>query len=184
MPALVSLLRGVNVGGRTISMSGLRDLYTSLGLEDVQSYVQSGNLVFRTRARDLRKLAAKLEDAIEGMAGFRTVIALRDTANLRDVVARNPFTGRADVLPNRFHVHFLCGPPSPDAPTNIAALKNTLPEEMHLLGRELYVNYPEGAGRSKLTPARLDKALGTPATARNWNTVTKLLEMAEKLDQP
>jgi uncharacterized protein (DUF1697 family) len=183
MPAIVSLLRGVNVGGRTISMSGLRDLYTSLGLEDVQSYVQSGNLVFRTRARDLKKLAMKLEDAIEGMAGFRSVIALRDTANLREVVARNPFAGRADVLPNRLHVHFLCGDPSTEAPSSITALNDAFPEELHLTGRELYVNYPEGAGRSKLTPARLDKALGTPSTARNWNTVTKLLEMAERLDR-
>lgn len=164
-------------------MSALRDLYASLGLEDVRTYVQSGNLVFRTRARDLGKLAGQLEDAIAGMAGFRAPVALRDASGLREVVEGNPFAGRSDVLPNRLHVHFLCGDPSGAAAAHIAALDRAFPEEMRLAGRELYVHYPNGAGQSKLTPARLDKALGTPCTARNWNTVVKLLEMAEALDR-
>lgn len=182
MPVIISLLRGVNVGGRTISMEGLRALYESLGFTGVQSYVQSGNLVFRTKDRDLPKLAQRLEDAIEGMAGFRPPVALRVTADLRAVVACNPFAGRDDVPPNRLQVHFLVGDPTVDAAARIAAAAAGFPEELHLLGRELFVNYANGVGESKLTPARIDKALGTPSTARNWNTVTKLLALAEKLE--
>src|SRR5215468_10580846 len=98
MVAIVSLLRGVNVGGHNmIGMEALRALYASLKLRDPQTYVQSGNVVFQAESRDLVKLADQIEKAIERSAGFRPSVILRTVAEMRDVVARNPFAERRGV---------------------------------------------------------------------------------------
>lgn len=182
MPVLVSLLRGVNVGGHhKINMDALRTLCESLGLRHVQTHVQSGNVVFLAPPSKLPNLAARIETAIEKSCGFRPSAILRTTDELRDVVARNPFAARPDVPPNRLLVTFLAADPGPEARDRVRAIK-TDPEELHIDGRELYIFFPDGIGRSKLPQAAIDKALQTPGTARNWNSVTQLLEMAEKLE--
>ena len=100
MTVVISMLRGVNVGGHNkIKMDALRDLYESLGLRDAQTYVQSGNVVFRTDAKDLAALAKRIEDAIERKFGFRPGVILRTTSDLRDVIARNPFAKRRESTP-------------------------------------------------------------------------------------
>ncbi len=183
MPVLICLLRGVNVGGHhKIKMEDLRALCASLKLRDAQTCVQSGNVVFRTRETDLPRLARRLEDAIERTCGFRPDVIMRTCAELRDVIARNPFAGRGGIESNRLLVTFLAADPGDDARARVRAIQ-TNPEELHIDGRELYIYYPDGMGRSKLTAAVLDRALKTSGTGRNWNTVTKLLEMAEALDQ-
>src|SRR5580704_18649385 len=102
MPAMVCMLRGVNVGGHNkIKMDELRCLCESLGLRNPQTYVQSGNVVFTTGERNLARLAARIETAIEQKLGFRPSVVLRTTAELRDVIARNPFAGRRDIEPGR-----------------------------------------------------------------------------------
>lgn len=181
MAVIVALLRAVNVGGhQKISMDTLRNLCGTLGLRHPQTCLQSGNVVFATAEPDLAPLAGRIEAAIEQSLGFRPAVILRTLPELRRVVARNPFATRSGIDASRLLVSFLARDPAPGARERIGAIKAN-PEELHLAGRELYVYYPAGIGRSKLSPALLDKALQTPATARNWNTVTKLLELAQRL---
>jgi uncharacterized protein (DUF1697 family) len=181
---VISLLRGVNVGGKNkIKMDAFRALLESLGLRDVQTYVQSGNAVFRAKDGDLGKLARRIETAIEREFGFRPDVICRTTAEWRDAIARNPFAGRKGIEPGKLLVIFLSGHPEEAACAKVRAIKAN-PEELHLDGREIYIYFPDGAGRSKLPWASLDKMLKVAATGRNWNSVMKLLEMAEALEKP
>ena len=180
MTAAVALLRAVNLGGHNrIGMEALRALHESLGLRDVQTYVQSGNVVFTAPGRDIGPLPKRIEAAIEPAFGFRCAVILRTAAELRDVVRRNPFAGRTDVESSRLIVVFLSREPDSEARTKALAIKLG-PEETKIEGREVFVFYPNGVGRSKLTVAVMEKALGVVGTGRNWNTVTKLLEMVER----
>src|ERR1700684_1843356 len=112
MTSVVSLLRGVNVGGHNmIKMEALRALHESIGLRDVRSYVQSGNVVFRTERKELAPLAQKIEDAIESKFGFRPPVVLRTAAELREVVAKNPFAKRSGIEPGKLLVSFLFDDP-------------------------------------------------------------------------
>ncbi len=181
MTAIVSLLRGVNVVGRhKIKMDSLRAIYESLRLEGAQTYIQSGNVVFKSRRQDPAKLARRIEDAIEQEFGFRPAVILRTSFEMRDVVAGNPFANRQNIEPNKLLVNFLAADPGQEARDNLLKIK-TDGEELRIRGRELYIYFPDGVGRSKL-PALMERALKAPGTARNWNTVTKLLEIAERLE--
>jgi uncharacterized protein (DUF1697 family) len=182
MDVIVSMLRGVNVGGHNkIKMDALRALYESLKLREAQSYVQSGNVVFQTDERDLVQLAKRIQKGIERTFGCCPEIILRTTSELREVVSRNPFAKRRDIEPAKLHVHFLAGDPGAEARANVLKLK-TDPEELSIAGSELYIYFPNGAGKSKLSWPAVNKALKLPGTARNWNSVTKLLEMAESME--
>jgi len=182
MAAVISMLRAVNVGGHSkIRMEALRALYGRLGFQDAQSYVQSGNVVFRTSGRDLSRVARKIEEGIAKEFACKPDVILRTTAEMRDVVSRNPFAGRAGIEPGKLLVTFLASEPGPEARERFSRIEAD-PEELHLDGRELYIYFPIGIGKSKLPVGRIERALMTPGTGRNWNTVTKLLEMAEGLE--
>ena len=182
MAVVVSLLRGVNVGGHhAIKMDALRALYESLRLDDPRTYVQSGNVVFRTRERDLAKLAQRVENAIERKFGFRPAIIVRTSSEMRDVVAENPFAARQDIEPSKLIVTFLAHDPGREVRDKLLKIKTDGEELRIIRSRELYLYFPSGMGRSKL-PALLERTLPTPGTARNWNSVTKLLEMAAELE--
>lgn len=176
------MLRGVNVGGHNcIKMETLRTMYELLGLRNAQTYVQSGNVVFRTSARDVAPLGKKIEARIEQTFGFRPGVILRTSAELRDVIRRNPFVSRRGIDPRKLLVTFLAVRPSPEARAKILSIQAD-PEELHVDGREVYAYYPNGFGRAKLSAALIERTLQTPGTGRNWNTVTKLLALAEKLE--
>jgi uncharacterized protein (DUF1697 family) len=182
MAVIVSMLRGVNVGGHNmIKMEALRALYSSLGLRDAQTYVQSGNVVFRTRERDLGQLARRIENAIKRRFGFRPEVILRTPSDLRAMIQRNLFASRPDLDPRKLLVTFLASDPGPEARDRMLKI-NAGPEELRIDGWELTIYYPNGIGRAKLSPALIEKTLGTPGTGRNWNSVRKLLEIAEKLE--
>ena len=182
MAVIISMLRGVNVGAHNrIKMDALRALYESLGLRDPQTYVQSGNVVFSTDKRDLVALAKRIEDAIERGFGFRPAVILRTSSELRDVIARNPFAKRSGIEPSKLLVNFLASDPGVEARDKVLKLK-TEPEELRMDGRELYIYFPSGMARPKLSWAVIEKTLKVPGTGRNWNSVTKLLEMAERLE--
>jgi len=183
MPVLISMLRGVNVGGHhKIKMDALRALYESLKFEDPRTYVQSGNVIFRTKDKNSAALAKKIQDAIERKFGFRPEVILRTADEMRKAIAANPFAARRDVESGKLLVTFLAGDPSPDARTTLAKFKD-YPEELHLTARELYIYFPNGAGKSKLPWSSVEKLLGTSGTARNWNSVAKLLEIAEEMEK-
>ncbi|HVW84468.1 MAG TPA: DUF1697 domain-containing protein [Bryobacteraceae bacterium] len=181
MTTAVSMLRGVNLGPyKRVKMDALRELYESLGLLDVQTYVQSGNIVFRTRARSLAGVAAKIEAEIEQRFGFSSTVILRTPDEMRRVVARNPFAERSGIEPSKFLVTFLSREPDEDARKKVLGIP-AQPEELRLDGREMYIYFPNGMARPKLSLAAVARALKIPSTGRNWNTVVKLLEMAEAL---
>jgi uncharacterized protein (DUF1697 family) len=182
VPVMVAMLRGVNVGPHNrIKMDALRDLCGSLDLFDVRTYVQSGNVVFKTKERNLGTLAKKIRSGIEKKFGFSPEVILRSSSDLREVIARNPFAAMKDIDPGKLLVDFLSSEPNAEACAKVRAMK-TDPEKLHIEGREMYIYFPDGAGRSKLSWPALEKILKTPGTARNWNSVTNLLAMAEELE--
>jgi len=177
------MLRGVNVGSHNrLAMEDLRALYESIGLQQARTLIQSGNVVFRTAKRDLNKVASGIESAIERRFRFHADVAIRTTDEMKKVIAANPFAGRPNIEPGKLLVSFLGAAPGQEAREKIEALVGKYPEEVRLVGRELYVYFPNGAGRSRLPWSSIDKALKTTATARNWNTVEKLLAMAEEME--
>jgi uncharacterized protein (DUF1697 family) len=179
MTAVIAMLRAVNlVSHNRIKMDALCALCTSLKLRDPQTYVQSGNVVFRTSERDVARVAKRIADGIERDFGFRTEVIVRTLAEMRDVIARNPFAKRSGIEPSKLLVLFLAGDPSSEARKKALSIKAES-EELRMDGRELYIYFPNGMGRSKLSTTTLERALQTPGTGRNWNSVTKLLEMAE-----
>jgi len=181
MAVMVCMLRGVNVGGHNkIKMDVLRALCESQKLRDVQTYVQSGNVVFRTTESKLGRTSQQIESAIETKLGFRPAVILRTTDEMRKVVARSPFAGRRGIEYNKLAIIFLVDQPGAEARERLGQLKSDR-EQLWIDNREIHIYFPDGMGRSKL-PAALDRALKGVGTGRNWNTVLKLLEMAEKLE--
>ncbi len=162
-----------------MKMEALRALYESLGFRNVQSYVNSGNVVFTTRSVALPRLEQKIEESIEQKFGFRPPVIVRTPDDLRDVIARNPFSGRSDIEPSKLLVMFLRSDPGPEVRDRVMQI-DAAPEELRMDGRELYIYYPNGMARPKLSASAVDRALKVPGTGRNWNTVLKLLEIAGK----
>jgi uncharacterized protein (DUF1697 family) len=182
MAVIIAMLRGVNVGGHNkIKMDALRALCESLKLRDACTHVQSGNVVFRTEERDLAVLTKRLENGIERRFGFRPAVIVRTSSELREVIARNPFATRRGIDPRKLLVTFLASDPGPEAREMVLSIKAD-PEELRIEGRELYIYFPNGMARPKLSWPVIEKTLKTPGTGRNWNTVRKLLEIAERLE--
>ena len=172
MTTFVGLLRAINVGGRNkLRMSDLRSLCESLGLEDVQTHLQSGNVVFRARTAT----AKTIEAAIRKSAGIDVKVILRTAAELERIIAANPFDATRD--PSHLVVMFLDAAPTEEGRAALVKA-HAGPEKIRFAGRELYIDYPVDIGHSKLTGTLIEKKLGVAGTARNWNTVTRLLEMA------
>ena len=181
MAVLISMLRGVNLGPHNrIKMDALKCLYESLGLEDPRSYVQSGNVIFRTNEKNLAKMAEKIQNGIEKKFGCRPDVLLRTPGEMKKVIAENPFAGR-NLEPGKILVSFLSGVPGGDAQATLANLRK-YPEEVHLKGRELYIYFPNGAGRSKLPWSQLERLFKVTGTARNWNSVAAMLQIAEEME--
>lgn len=174
-------LRGVNIGGHhKLKMEALRQLYSSLGFTAVRSYVQSGNLVFKTTLRSLPAIEKKIADAIEQHHAFRPDVMARTLDEMRAVYRFDPFAKREGLDPAKYVVMFLSAEPTPAAAEK--ALQIPIgPEVMLLHGRELYVYFPNGQGVSKFPAAAITKALGVSATARNWNSVREVLALMEAL---
>lgn len=172
----ILLLRGINVGGKNLlPMRELVEVLESLGLEEVRTYVQSGNAVFRASGAVPARLGDKVAAAIEERKGFRPHVLLLPADRLERAVRGNPFP-EAEAEPGRLHLFFLdSAPESPDLDGLEATRAPT--ERFHLAADVFYLHAPDGIGRSKLA-AKAERLLGVPATARNWRTVQKLREMA------
>jgi uncharacterized protein (DUF1697 family) len=172
----VALLRGINLGAKKrVSMTDLRALFTSLGAEDVTTYVQSGNVVFKS-GEGSAKLAAGIERRIRRDLGLTVTVLLRTKPQLAKVVTGNPFAKRVKD-PTKLHVTFLAETPNRSRVRRLDR-EHGEPDEFRVVGREVYLHCPNGYGRSKLTNAYFEKELGVAATTRNWKSVTKLAELA------
>jgi len=179
----VAMLRSVNLPNhQKVNMQALKTLCTSLGLRDVQTYIQSGNLVFRDGDEDPDALAQRIEKGMEASFGFRPVVIVRTASELHKVIAKNPFAGRKEVEPSKLLVVFMNSAPTKQARDKLLAIPCE-PEELHIHGREVYIYYPDGMARPKIPLIRMEKALQCSSTGRNWNTVNKLLAMAEALEK-
>ena len=175
MPRYVALLRGVNVGGKgRMAMADLRVCVERIGHEDVATHIQTGNVLFRTPMRSAEKVATAMEEAVEAELGFRTAVMIRTAAQLTAALHERPFPG-AD--PRALHIAFLREKPAAARATALVAPDG--PDEVALIGREVHLHYPGGMGRSKLTGASIEKALGVPATARRRSVVEKLRDLLE-----
>jgi uncharacterized protein (DUF1697 family) len=179
MPIHVALLRGINVGGHNmVAMSDLRGLLGELGFSDVTSLLQSGNLVFKSDRQTGPALERLLETETASRLGVSADYIVRSAAEWARIVARNPFTKEAKDDPG--HLVVMCLKTAPPA-KDIQALQDSIqgPETVRSDGKQLYITYPAGIGRSKLTGALIERKLGSRGTARNWNTVLKLLALCE-----
>ncbi len=178
MAKYVSFLRAINVGGRNvIKMDALKQIYADLGLLSAVSHLQSGNVVFDTERSDEMALGAEIETEIEAFAGFRPEVILRTADALAKVIGANPFPGPAKDDPSHLLVMFLKETPS-KAQAAALTKANRGPEACAIKGRDIYIHYSEGIGRSKFTNSVIERELGLMGTARNWNTVTRLVELA------
>ena len=171
MTRWIALLRGVNVGGATkLPMADLRRIAEDCGFDDVRTYVQSGNVVFRTRGAAAAAVAKKLRSAIAAGTSLNPAIAIRSAEQLAKVVEQCPFDDTANV-----HVTFLVEGAKHAAPK--VEQEQFAPERYDVRGREVYLYLPNGLGRSKLAAALSKGAAAADGTTRNWRTVTTLLEM-------
>ena len=177
MPRQIVLLRGINIGSRNrIAMPALREALEDAGFDDVRTYVQSGNVVLSSRAAPAT-VARKCESVIADHFGLEIAVVVRTRDELAEVVRRNPL-GDVAKDPKRYQVSFLDRKPDAKLVEKLAALAAG-GEQLVADGRELYAWHPAGVARSKLWAALAGRDLGVTATARNWTTVTKLLELAD-----
>ena len=176
MMRCVALLRAVNLGPHNkVSMSDLRDLAEDLGLARVKTILQSGNLLFDDpKGRTASQLEQLLEQSLAAKCGVSTEIFVRDATEWKAIIAANPFSVEARKDPG--HLVVACGRERIPA-DRVEALQRAIPgrEKVRAVGRELYVYYPDGIGRSRLTAALMTRHLGVGSgTGRNWNTVQKI----------
>jgi uncharacterized protein (DUF1697 family) len=179
MTTCVSLFRGINVGGRQIRMDDLKELHEALGLKGVVTYIQSGNVVFISDNADVTQLSRQIEDGFAQRFGFRVNVMVRTAAELDEIIANNPFQQQVIEASKWVLVLFLATRPESAALDDLRKAYAG-PEEFYLIGQELYVYYPDGVGRSKLTNTLIEKKLKTSGTGRNWNTILQLQKMVQR----
>ena len=173
----VALLRGINVGGRhKLPMRDLATMFEAAGCEDVRTYIQSGNVVFRAPPMLVDGLSAQITAAIADSHGFQIPVVTRTVSDFDRIVRDNPFLA-AGADPAKLHVGFLAAAPEP---ARIARLDpdRSPPDAFEVRDREVYLHFPAGVARSKLDNAYFDRTLNTVCTIRNWRTVGKLHEMS------
>jgi len=174
------MLRAVNVGRTSrIKMDPLRRVYETIGLEDVRTLLQSGNVVFRSRIEDRPQLVKRIGQEIERQLDLQVEVILRTLTEIASIVERGPvLSPRADM--SKLLVMFLSSVPEAAAQAALAKWHKG-PEMLEMRGPEIYLYYPNGIGRSKLSSAVIESKLDTSGTARNWNTLSKLLEVGRAL---
>jgi uncharacterized protein (DUF1697 family) len=176
----VALLPGVNVGGNNaIPMSALSSLCNEIGYGNVQSYIQSGNLVFSAAGSQLA-LEAELEAGIERRFGLSIPVVVRAAADWRSYLQNNPFPEASRAEPNRVMLALSKRPPKLNAAHDLCE-RATNGERVIQAGDASWIHFPGGVGRSKLTPSLLDRVVGSSVTMRNWRTVVKLGEMVTQV---
>ncbi len=180
MTTCISLFRGINVGGhQQIRMAELKELHESLGLKDVVTYIQTGNVVFTSDDADQTQLSGRIEDGFAQKFGFHVTVMVRTAAQFDEIIKNNPFQNQPMKEPKWVLVQFLATRPANTALEDLRQAYSG-PEEFHIIGQEMYIYFPEGIGRSKLSNPLLEKKLRTTGTGRNWNTVLQLHKMIQR----
>jgi uncharacterized protein (DUF1697 family) len=174
----IAILRGINVGtGRKVPMADLKRLCESLSLKNVQTYIQSGNLIFELPRQELiSELEARLQRSFSETFGFEIPVLIRTAEEWVASIAQNPFLKEENVDIERLHLTCLKQLPSPELLEKIKAFQY-LPDRYEIIGRDVFIFCAAGYGTSKLVNSFFESKLKTQATTRNWKTVLKLNEM-------
>ncbi len=177
MTIFISMLRGINVSGqKKIKMEELKKLYESIGFKNIQTYIQSGNVVFDSSDSDTLELSSIISQKIKDHFGFDVTVIIRTKEEINKVIDNTPFVNK-DI--NKLGVVFLSGTPTLSPTEEINKHKDDS-EEFFISGKEIYLYLPNGFGRTKLSNNFFERKLKLSATSRNWRTVIKLVEIAEE----
>lgn len=182
MQTFISILRGINVGGyKKILMTDLKSLYETLRFDNVITYIQSGNVIFNTdKNKSDTELAAEIEYEILAKYGFNVPVIIRSLEEMKNTLSVNPFQGQKGINPEKLHVTFLSEVPGEKELTAIVKYDYP-PDKFSIIGSEVYLHCPNGYGTSKLNNNFFESKLKMKATTRNWNTVNKLVELANEI---
>lgn len=177
MQTIISMLRGINVSGqKKVPMKELKALYEGLGFADVSTYIQSGNVIFRTAEKKTDTLPKKIENAIRDHFGFDVSVIHRTPKELDDVLKKNPYLQEKDLQPEKLYVSFLAGVPLPEH-IEKALTYQTQADRFTVIDREVYLYLPDGYGQTKLHNNFMESKLKITATTRNWKTVNELFTL-------
>ena len=179
MKTYIALFRGINMGGHhRLLMKDLASLLQRLGVQNIRTYIQSGNAVFLSEERTASRLAARISAAIRTAHGFEPQVLLLEPKDLERAIAENPFP-QAEREPKSLHLLFLLSDPTAPDLVKLEQVKAKT-EQFMLRGRLFYLHAPEGVGRSRLA-ASAERLLGVPVTGRNWKTVREILLLTTKI---
>ena len=182
MPAYIAMLRGINIGPhKRIKMDRLRASFAELGFDHVQTYIQSGNVVFKAAKISTASLSQKIEQELLEDFGFSVSVILRTQEDMEKIIRGNPLLKEKGVDPSKLHVAFLSEAPTAAALAKLQAL-TLAPDRVRFLDKELYLYFPNGTSGSSLWKHPLDRVLSVVTTTRNWNTVNQLCAMAKESD--
>jgi len=177
MAKCISILRGINVGGnRKILMKDLKCLFEKLGFSKVETYIQSGNVIFDADEKETSGLERKIQEIITETFGFDVPVIVRTTDEIAESIANNPFWKEKDADIDRLHLTFLKEVPTPE---KLEKIKTIIfpPDKFEIIGKDVFVFCSAGYSDSKLTNSFFESKLGIQTTTRNWKTVMKLHEM-------
>ncbi len=179
MPIYVALLRGINLGPhKRMKMERLRASFEDLKFKQVQTYIQSGNVVFEAGKESLPAMCSRIENKILSDFGFPAPVVLRTAQELKRAITNNPFVKRSGIGLDKLHVIFLPEVPGPDALKELQGL-TTSPDESSCLGKEIYLFLPNGMSKSSLINNRIERRHLKGATTRNWQTVNNIHEICQ-----
>lgn len=175
----IALLRGINVSGqKIIKIDELSKLFEDLGFKNVKTYIQSGNVVFNSKIESSEKIVKSVEKKIKEVFSFDVTVIIRTGDEFRKIIQTNPFL--KTKLVDKLYVTFVSNIIDNKYLEKLHKYKSES-EEFRLIGKEIYLYYPDGYGRTKLTNNIIESKLGVKATTRNWNTVNKLFEMSKEI---
>lgn len=178
MKTYISLLRGINAGGLTITMAVLKNVYIELKFTNIQTYKQSGNVIFQTSPTDEQTLARNISDELQKVTGVSIPVLILSTEKLDQIIGNNPLQSNAEMDKTYLHVTFLKSPPDLSKESFIKQ-KIASNEAMVISDDAVYLFCPNGYGKTKLHNTFLETQLKTQATTRNWKTTNELLRLAK-----
>ena len=187
MTTYVALLRGINLSGKNrIRMPELKNTFETLNLSRVETYIQSGNVVFDCEGIEPESLTGSIEKKISQSFGFTILVFLRDLDRLQGIIKSNPFFPEHQFQPEKLHISFLSKPPQNQglniSPHQVESRTSGKQhgDEFLVKGQEIYLVCPNGYGRTKFSNTYFERVMGVPATTRNWKTINALFEIAKQ----
>jgi uncharacterized protein (DUF1697 family) len=179
MNKYISLLRGINISGqKLIKMPDLVDLYKSIGFQNIETYLQSGNVLFNSKSKEAKEISGIIEKEIKKKFGFDVSVLIKTRNDFKKIIKNNPYLKKSNAETKMFYVTLLFDKPDKELLRKLSNQK-TGNDEFFIYVDTVYINCPEGYGRTKVNNNFFEKKLNVTATTRNWNTVNMLLKLSE-----